>query len=72
MKKLIIIACLSILTGCAEDTLAVMHNSKTGQIAQCHSNPDDAWLPGDEQEQIDRCVQAYEKTGYKRIDEPAK
>jgi hypothetical protein len=49
------------LTGCASGTV-VLTNPKTGQTAECKRHPTDSGLAST---QIEKCVKAYEQSGYK-------
>lgn len=68
MKKYIIIATLLSLTGCAADpnnhTLIVLEHPETKQTVQCKG---DAWASWNVYAETEKCAEAYEKAGYKRL-----
>jgi hypothetical protein len=69
MKKILYaVPVLALLAGCAPGKqLAVMQHPKTKDVVQCKVGEDDIFS----NDPLGHCIRAYEKAGYKRIDEHA-
>lgn len=63
MNRLLILAALLALTGCASP--AVFMDPKTGNVAQCNAATPGVF-PIIAQSEINSCASAYERMGWKR------
>ena len=50
---------LSMLAGCVSSGIVVLTNPRTGQTVECRELPDHGF------NQRERCIKAYEQSGYK-------
>lgn len=72
MRKVTIAGFVIALMGCAgayhPARIVVLQNPKTGQTVECRVDP---WGSLDYKLQIDNCIAAYEKSGFKLVADSA-
>jgi hypothetical protein len=63
MLRLVLPMALLLASACGP-SLIVMHNPKTGEVAQCEADP---WATFRPRAATEACAQAYEKAGWDRM-----
>lgn len=65
MWRSLTLGCLTLLiSACASQRLIVMHNPKTGEMAQCQSNTMNSFI---DIAAVDNCAKSYEMVGWERM-----
>ncbi|MDB5405616.1 MAG: hypothetical protein JWL84_528 [Rhodospirillales bacterium] len=58
--KIVVVLSLLVLSSCSREAVAVVHNPKTGETAQCQ-------YLGTFHDAVGACVAAYEKLGWEQV-----
>lgn len=64
--RILLLALVIFITGCAPNYIVLMKNPQTGDIKECKRNPLKNWT-WEEWRVVDECAALYEKAGYQKV-----